>query len=138
MKPYFLAYSIIFIIIINGIYNNNRHNCYWYFYCHIPYHSCCLCCQGRFGVMLCLGPANIYFAIRVAQGFGYLAFKTVGAAESLHSMSENVKNWFHNNFYDKLLFPVLLMFVHVSGMYRYAGMFSCLLKFDLQLAVGFL
>lgn len=59
--------------------------------CHIPYHSCCLCCQGRFGVMLCLGPANIYFAIRVAQGFGYLAFKTVGAAESLHSMSENVK-----------------------------------------------
>ena len=44
-----------------------------------------MCCQGRFGVILVLGPANIYLAIRVAQGFGYLAFKTVGAAESLHS-----------------------------------------------------
>ena len=35
--------------------------------------------------MLLLGPANIYFGIKVAQGFGYLAFKTIGAAEELHS-----------------------------------------------------
>ena len=99
MKPYFLAYSIIFIIIINGIYNNNRYIKIiidTFIVIYHNYRSCCLCCQGRFGVMLFLGPPNIYFAIRVAQGFGYLAFKTVGAAESLHSMSENVKNWFHN------------------------------------------
>lgn len=60
----------------------------------------------RFGAIIGLGPPNIYFAIKVAQGFGYLAFRTVGAAESIHRM------------------------------YRYAGMFSCLIKFDLQLAVS--
>ena len=42
--------------------------------------------QVRFSVILCLGPANIYFCIKVAQGFGYLAFKTIGASEELHSM----------------------------------------------------
>ncbi|XP_067024515.1 uncharacterized protein [Acropora muricata] len=61
---------------------------------------------GRFGAIICLGPPNIYFAIKVAQDFGYLAFRTVGASEGIHRM------------------------------YRYAGMFSCLLKFDLQLAVS--
>lgn len=61
---------------------------------------------GRFGAILGLGPPNIYLAFRVARDFGYLAFKTVGAAESIHRM------------------------------YRYAGMFSCLLKFDFQLAVS--
>lgn len=61
---------------------------------------------GRFGAIICLGPPNIYFAIKVAQDFGYLAFRTVGASEGIHRM------------------------------YRYAGRFSCLLKFDLQLAVS--
>ncbi|KAL9959551.1 hypothetical protein ACROYT_G032882 [Oculina patagonica] len=61
---------------------------------------------ARFGVMICLGPANIYYGIKVAQDFGYLAFKTVGAAEELHKM------------------------------YRNAGMYSCLLKFDFQLAIS--
>jgi len=40
----------------------------------------------RFAAILCLGPANIYYGIKVAQGFGYLAFKTIGASEELHSM----------------------------------------------------
>ncbi|XP_015753758.1 PREDICTED: uncharacterized protein LOC107333455 [Acropora digitifera] len=62
--------------------------------------------QGRFGAIICLGPPNIYFAIKVAQDFGYLAFRTVGASEAIHRM------------------------------YRCAGRFSCLLKFDLQLAVS--
>ncbi|XP_068758727.1 uncharacterized protein [Montipora capricornis] len=61
---------------------------------------------GRFGAIIGLGLPNIYFAWRVARDFGYLAFKTVGAAVNIHRM------------------------------YRYAGMFSCLLKFDLQLAVS--
>ncbi|KAK2571527.1 hypothetical protein P5673_004133 [Acropora cervicornis] len=61
---------------------------------------------GRFGAIICLGPPNIYFAIKVAQDFGYLAFRTVGASEAIHRM------------------------------YRCAGRFSCLLKFDLQLAVS--
>ncbi|CAH3112548.1 unnamed protein product [Pocillopora meandrina] len=61
---------------------------------------------ARFGAILVLGPPNIYFGFRVALDFGFLAFKVVGASESLHRM------------------------------YRYAGMFSCLLKFDLQLAVS--
>lgn len=60
----------------------------------------------RFGAILVLGPPNIYYGFRVARDFGFLAFKVVGASESLHRM------------------------------YRYAGMFSCLLKFDLQLAVS--
>ncbi|KAJ7331212.1 hypothetical protein OS493_019994 [Desmophyllum pertusum] len=60
----------------------------------------------RLVAMVLLGFPNMYFGIKVAQGFGYLAFKTVGAAEELHRM------------------------------YRYAGMYSCLLKFDLQLAVS--
>ena len=41
--------------------------------------------QVRFGAILVLGPANIYLAIRVARDFGYLAFRTVGAAEAIHS-----------------------------------------------------
>lgn len=43
--------------------------------------------QGRFGAIICLGPPNIYFAIKVAQDFGYLAFRTVGASEAIHRMS---------------------------------------------------
>ncbi|XP_020625617.1 uncharacterized protein LOC110063004 [Orbicella faveolata] len=60
----------------------------------------------RFAAIVFLGSINIYFVIKVAQGFGYLAFKTIGASEELHKM------------------------------YRNAGMYSCLLKFDLQLAVS--
>lgn len=81
---------LLIYIIIDLIVNPNRTTLKWV----------------RFGAIIALGPPNIYFAVKVAQGFGYLAFKTVGAAESIHRM------------------------------YRYAGMFSCLIKFDLQLAVS--
>ena len=37
-------------------------------------------------MIVALGPPNIYFGIMVARDFGYLAFKTVGAAMELHSM----------------------------------------------------
>jgi len=40
----------------------------------------------RFAAILLLGTLNIYFVIKVAKGFGYLAFKTIGASEQLHSM----------------------------------------------------
>ena len=43
--------------------------------------------QGRFGAIIGLGLPNIYFAWRVARDFGYLAFKTVGAAVNIHRMS---------------------------------------------------
>ena len=76
MKPYFLAYCIIFIKVI----------ILYFLLLYTIYHTCWLCYQGRFIVILVLGPGNIYLAIKVAQGFGYLAFRTVGAAESLHSM----------------------------------------------------
>ena len=33
---------------------------------------------------------------------------------------------------------LMLLFFCITGMYRYAGMFSCLIKFDLQLAVSVL
>lgn len=61
---------------------------------------------ARFGAIIALGIPNIYFGIKVARDFGFLAFKVVGASESLHRM------------------------------YRYAGMYSSLLKFDLQLGVS--
>jgi hypothetical protein len=49
---------------------------------------------------------NIYLAIRVAMEFGFLSFRIVGASEML------------------------------QGLYKQAAAFSCLLKFDLQVAVS--
>lgn len=81
---------LVYIVIDLAVNHTNRNALKW----------------GRFGAIICLGPPNIYFAIKVAQDFGYLAFRTVGASEGIHRM------------------------------YRDAGRFSCLLKFDLQLAVS--
>ncbi|XP_032240747.1 uncharacterized protein LOC5515196 isoform X2 [Nematostella vectensis] len=63
---------------------------------------------ARFGLLVFFGPSNVYYGYKVVKGFGYLEFKTVGAAVSLQKM------------------------------YRLAGIFSVLLKFDLQLAVSLL
>ncbi|XP_031570536.1 uncharacterized protein LOC116304888 [Actinia tenebrosa] len=61
---------------------------------------------ARFGTILVFAPFNIYYGIVVARGFGFLEFKTVGAVVALQKM------------------------------YRKAGIFSCLLKFDFQLAIS--
>ncbi|KAK3735317.1 hypothetical protein QZH41_018728 [Actinostola sp. cb2023] len=49
---------------------------------------------------------NIYYGVKVARDFGYLEFRTVGAA------------------------------IPLQKMYRRAGIFSCLLKFDFELALS--
>ncbi|XP_031570537.1 uncharacterized protein LOC116304889 [Actinia tenebrosa] len=61
---------------------------------------------ARFGTILLFAPFNIYYGIVVARGFGFLEFRIVGAAVTLQKM------------------------------YRRAGIFSCLLKFDFQLALS--